>query len=139
MAGRASLLRLRVMAHPTGIAELLHEANCGCLTQDDDQSMEFDERSGRDVFAVSMAIDTLWQADDRGQPLYGSIYGSFPNWLVAKTLRDTLRLDVVGGFEKQDVEALAADTNEVARAWADGGIGPMNFKAWAQAANLDYE
>jgi hypothetical protein len=143
-------LRLRVTAHPTGIVQLIREANWGCPTKDDDQSMEFDEnddtdtndggvRSDRDVFAVSTAIDVLWQAHDRGQPLYGSIYGTFGQWLVAKTLRDTLRLDVVGGFEQQDVEALAADTNEVVRAWADGGIGPMNFKAWAQAANLDYE
>jgi hypothetical protein len=143
-------LRLRVTAHPTGIVQLIREANWGCPTPDDDQSMEFDEnddtdmsdggeRSDRDAFAVSTAIDMLWQAHDRGQPLYGSNYGTFGQWLVAKTLRDTLRLDVVGGFEQQDVEALAADTNEVARAWADGGIGPMNFKAWAQAANLDYE
>ena len=143
-------LRLRVTAHPTGIVQLIREANWGCPTPDDDQSMEFDEnddtdvsdggeRSDRDVFAVSTAIDMLWQAHDRGQPLYGSTYGTFGQWLVAKTLRDTLRLDVVGGFEQQDVEALAADTNEVVRAWTDGGIGPMNFKAWAQAANLDYE
>ena len=58
---------------------------------------------------------------------------------MTKTLRDTLRLDVVGGFEQKDVEALAADTNEVARAWAQRGIEPMDFTAWTQAANLDYE
>jgi hypothetical protein len=149
-AGPIGWLRLRVTAHPTGIVQLIREANWGCPTPDDDQSMEFDEnddtdtsdggvRSDRDVFAVSTAIDMLWQAHDLGQPLYGSIYGTFGQWLVAKTLRDTLRLDVIGGFEQQNVEALAADTNEVARAWADGGIGPMNFKAWARAANLDYE
>jgi hypothetical protein len=42
--------------------------------------------------------------------------GSFAQWLVTKTLRDTLRLDVVGGFEQKDVEALAAAQDEVARA-----------------------
>src|SRR5271166_5440774 len=59
----------------------------------------------------------------------------------ARLYRDdaTLRLDVVGGFEQKDIEALATTSNEMAKAWADGGIKPMDFTAWTLAANLDYE
>ena len=79
-------LRLRVTAHPTGIVQLIREADWVAQAQDDDQSNESDagdenddtdasdggERSDRDVCAVSTAIETLaWQADDRGQ-VYGS-------------------------------------------------------------------
>ena len=149
-AGRAGLLQLRVTAHPTGIVQLIRAGDrVAYQSQDGDQSNESDAvdenddmdtsdggaQSDRNVLALSNAIEMLGaQADDRPQ-----ICGTFDQWLVTKMLRDTLRLDVVGGFDQKDVEALAGDTNEVARAWADGGIEPMDFTAWTQAANLDYE
>ena len=148
-ATRPGLLRLRVTAHPTGIEQLIR-AGLDKLDADQDQdgfeSGESDagdesndahrSRAGsdRDVGAVSHAIGALAkQAVDRRQNR-----GSFAQWLVTKTLRDTLRLDVVGSFEQKDVEALATTPNDIARAWANGKIEP-DFSAWARAANLSYE
>src|SRR5271166_2686894 len=142
-------LRLRVTAHPTGIVQLIRAGRGADQDQDGVESGESDAgdenddadrsdggaRSDRDVWAMSNAIEALAaQAVDRQQNL-----GSFAQWLVTKTLRDTLRLDVVGGFEQKDIEALATTSNEMAKAWADGGIKPMDFTAWTLAANLDYE
>jgi hypothetical protein len=148
-AGRAGLLRLRVTAHPTGLAQLIGAGRGTDLDQDDVESSESHAgdgnhdadtteggaRTDRNVFAISRAIEALAeQAVDGRQNR-----GSFPGWLVRKMLRDFLRLDVVGGFEQKDVETVAATSNEVARAWADGGMEPMDFVSWTQDANLDYE
>ena len=148
-AGREGFLRLRVTAHPTGLVQLIGAGDGAAQTQDNDQSNKSDAgdgnheahtseggaRSDRDVFGLSRAIEALAaQAVDRRQNR-----GSFARWLVTKMLRDMLHLDAVGGFEQRDVEAVAATPNEVAKAWVDGGIEPMDFASWTQAAGLDYE
>ena len=148
-AGRAGLLRLRVTAHPTGLAQLIGAGRGTDLHQDDGENSEPEAGDGdhdaartdggarpdRNAFGMSRAIEALAaQAVNRRQNR-----GSFGQWLVTKTLRDLLHLDAIGGFEQEDVEAVAATSHEVARVWADGEIESMDFSSWAQAAGLDYE
>ena len=115
-AGRAGLLRLRVTAHPTGLAQLIGAGRGTDLDQDDGENSEPEAGDGdhdaartdggarpnRNAFGMSRAIEALAaQAVDRRQNR-----GSFEQWLVAKTLRDILHLDAIGGFEQEDVEAV---------------------------------
>jgi hypothetical protein len=132
-------LRLRVTAHPTGIDQLIREGLRAEQDQDGDESDDADTADGaarnvRDVGAMSEAIAALAaQAADRGQNS-----GSFAQWLVTKMLRDTLYLDVVGGFDQTDVETFATSPNPLAKVWAKA-IEPMNIDELAQATGIDYE
>ena len=139
-AGANRYLRLSMTAHPTGMESLIREGRRAEQDQDGDDGDEADTSDGvarnvRDVFAMSKALAALAaQAADRRQNS-----GSFARWLVTKMLRGTLYLDVVGGFDQNDVERLATSTIPLAKAWAGGAIEPMDIEALAQAAGVAYE
>jgi len=142
-AGGQHYVRMRVTAHPDGIDQLIRE---GLAVDDGDDEDTVDrgfepdgEQRGlsikRNIADLSEAIAHLAENENG----LGHNQGSFPRWLARKILRDTLNLDVIGGFAQKDVEAVCADKNPVAQAWAKGGVEPMDTAALASKANVSDE
>jgi hypothetical protein len=142
-AGGRDCVRMRVTAYPDGIDQLIREG-LPVDNGDDEDTVDpgFDadgEQRGspikRNIKDLSEAIAHLAEKE-KG---LGHNQGSFPRWLARKILRDTLNLDVIGGFTQKDVEAVAADKNQVTQAWAKGGVEPMDTNALASEAKVSDE
>jgi len=142
-AGGQDYVRMRVTAHPDGIDQLIREGLATGNGDDEDtvdRGFEPDgEQRGlsvkRNIADLSEAIAYLAENENG----LGHNQGSFPRWLARKILRDTLNLDVIGGFAQKDVEAVCADKNPVAQAWAKGGVEPMDTAALASKAKVSDE
>ena len=142
-SGGQDYVRMRVTAHPDGIDQLIREGlpvDNGDEEDTVDRDFEPDgEQRGspikRNIEDLSEAIGHLAEKEKD----LGHNQGSFPRWLARKILRDTLNLDVIGGFAQKDVEAVCADKNQVARAWAKGGVEPMDTHALASEAKVSDE
>ena len=141
--GEQHYVRMRVTAYPNGIDQLIRE---GLPVDNGDDEHTVDpgldpdgEQRGspikRNIEDLSEAIAHLAEKEK----VLGHNRGSFPRWLARKILRDTLNLDVIGGFAQKDVEAVCADKNQVAQAWARGGIEPMDTHALASKAKVSDE
>ena len=74
---------------------------------------------------------------DLARTLHGEArIGSFADWLAVEILRDTLYLDVIGGFKHQDLESLVKLDDGVAEAWEHGETSAMDNEALADAAGV---
>lgn len=142
-AGSQHYIRVRVTALPDGIDQLIREGlSLGDRDDEDNVDRDFEpdgeERASsikRNIVDLSEAIALLAEKE-RG---LGHNESSFPRWLATKILRDTLYLDVIGGFDHKDVEAVRADGNSLAQAWAAGGLEPMDIAALATKARVSDE
>jgi hypothetical protein len=130
-----------VTALPDGIDQLIREG-LSIADGDDEDNVDRDFEPEERASSIKRNIEDLSEAIAflaGNESSLGHNESSFPRWLAAKILRDTLNLDVIGGFDHKDVEAMRADGNSLAEAWAKGGLEPMDIAALATEARVSDE
>jgi hypothetical protein len=134
-------LRLRLTAHPDGIAEIISAAQqryrkgnprVGSVGG----GFATGTASSRSVSLLSNGLEVLGNVvTERGQ----LSRFSFGRWLARKALCEILNLDAIALFTRGDLDTLVGLNDGVAKAWRQSDSLEVDFKALAEAAKVDVQ
>jgi hypothetical protein len=134
-------VRLRLTAHPDGIAEIISAA------QQKHREGSPRVRSVGGDFATGTASSRNLSLLSDGLEVLGNVvtgHGqlsrlSFGRWLARKALCATLNLDTIALFTRSDLDTLVGLDDGVAKAWRDSDSLEVDFKAVAEAAKVNVQ
>jgi hypothetical protein len=134
-------LRLRLTAHPDGIAEIISAAQ-----QKYRKGIPRVSSVGGDLATGNASSRSLSLLSDGLEILGHIVTGpgqlsrfSFGRWLARKALCETLNLDAIALFTRADLDALVGLNDDVAKAWRDSDPIEVDFKAVAKAAKVSVQ
>jgi hypothetical protein len=131
-------LRLRLTAHPDGIAEIISAAQQKYRKGNPRVSPVGDDlatgtASSRSLSLLTDGLEVLGNVVTRRGQLSRF---SFGRWLARKALCETLNLDAIALFTRADLDTLVGLNDSVAKAWRDSDSLEVDFKAVAKAAKV---
>jgi hypothetical protein len=134
-------LRLRLTAHPDGIAEIISAAQ-----QKYRKGIPRVSSVGGDLATGNASSRSLSLLSDGLEILGHVVTGpgqlsrfSFDRWLARKALCETLNLDAIALFTRADLDTLVGLNDDVAKAWRDFDSIEVDFKAVAKAAKVSVQ